>query len=108
MLVQTYGFSANFAVIFRANEIRYTNPLIQLAITAVEEAFTALGWNCLASVALKRVSGAAEREKESSLDGLFRTKVDPFFFPGTLSTMRLAPDRIMWDFAEDDAEVTAT
>lgn len=107
MFSETYGFSAHFKVEFCCKEVRYENPLIQVAIKAVEDAFAELGWSCLSSVDKKCVNGAAEPVKESKVDEFFRTKVNPWLTPGTLSTMRLFPDRICWDFVEAETTVTA-
>ena len=107
MFSEPYGFSAHFTVEFWFEQVQYKNPLIQLAITAVDKAFAELGWSHVSSLEKKIVYGSAEPQKESKVAKFFRTKADPFLTPGLLSTMRLFPDRICWDFIEVDVKVTA-
>ena len=78
-----------------------------MAMKAVEEAFSNLGWGHTASLQMKKLFGQAEPIHESKLSEFFRTKVNPFLMPGTLSTMRMMPDSIMWEFQEVDLGVTA-
>jgi hypothetical protein len=104
---ETYGFSARFTVNFWIEEIRFKEPLLHIAMKAVEEAFSNLGWGHAASLQMKKLFGQGEPIHESKLSAFFRMKVDPFLTPGTLSTMRMMPDSIVWEFQEGDLGVTA-
>ena len=108
MFSQTYGYSSKFTVEFWIETVRYKNPLMQLAITAVDEAFAHLEWPHSSSVELKSLIGCAEQIKESKLAEFCRYKLDPFLMPGFLTTMRMFPDSISWKFAESGPKVIAT
>jgi hypothetical protein len=107
MFYQTYGFSASFTVEVWIAAVRYENPLMQLAMTSVEEAFEHLGWQYQSSLKLKVLVGSAEPIKESKAGKFFRQKVAPRIEGGTLAAMRALDDSIHWDFAESDSLVSA-
>jgi hypothetical protein len=104
---ETYGFSARFTVNFWIEEIRFKEPLLHIAMKAVEEAFSNLGWARMANLQMKKLFGQAEPIHESKLSEFFRMKVDPFLTPGTLSFARMMPDSIWWEFQEVELGVTA-
>src|SRR5438094_5842340 len=107
MFSETYGFSAQFTAEFWCQEVRYKNPLLQLAMTAVEESFDTLDWKYLSSVEKGFLSGAAEQVPESKISAFYRLKVARFVEPGVLPIMRMMPDRITWDFTQEEAKVIA-
>ncbi len=107
MFPVTYGFSASFTVEFWIEKLEYKNPLMQLAITTVDDAFAELGWPHSSSVELKLVCGAGELIQESKLEQFCRYKLNPFLRPGMLSTMQMVHDSIHWTFEESESKVIA-
>jgi hypothetical protein len=109
MFKETYGFSARFIAEFWIQEVSYKNPLLQLAVTAVEESFDELGWQHVSGFDQNKghVSGSAEPVPESKVSAFYRMKLARFIEPGVLPILRMMPDRITWEFTQKEAKVAA-
>jgi hypothetical protein len=106
---RTTGFSAKFKAEFWIEEVRYQNPLIELAMATTQDGFKALKWGYWTDRKKGEITGQAESVKESKLDTFFRTKVNPFLLPSDYSfAMAYTWDYISWQFSEKGERVVAS